>query len=74
MEAGDTFYIFSDGFADSFNGATGKKLTTKKFKELLLSNRQVPVEEQGATLEQFLEKWSSGAEQVDDILVIGIRM
>ncbi|HET6991746.1 MAG TPA: 7TM diverse intracellular signaling domain-containing protein, partial [Bacteroidia bacterium] len=36
LQHGDTFYIFSDGYADTFNGEQGKKLTTKKFKEILL--------------------------------------
>ncbi len=74
IQRGDSFYIFSDGFADSFNGSNGKKLTTKKFKELLLSMREMPIDQQGVTLESFLKNWTADTEQVDDILVIGIQV
>ena len=71
---GDVFYIFSDGYADTFSGAKNKKLTTKKFKELLLSIKDKSMPEQGAFLDSFLEQWREGIDQVDDVLVMGVRM
>ncbi len=73
LQAGDTFYISTDGYADTFS-RHDKKLTTKKFKELLLSIQQKSMQEQEAHLEEFIENWKGGAEQVDDILVIGVRI
>jgi serine phosphatase RsbU (regulator of sigma subunit) len=69
----DTFYISTDGFADQF-GNTGKKLMTKKFKDILLSIQSKKMSEQRLFLDQFIEEWKSGFEQTDDILVIGIRI
>ena len=37
LQKGDTFYIFSDGFADQFGGEKGKKLKSQNFKNMLLS-------------------------------------
>ncbi|HEX7413865.1 MAG TPA: SpoIIE family protein phosphatase, partial [Bacteroidia bacterium] len=74
LQAGDSFYIFSDGYADTFGGEAGKKLMTKKFKEILLNIQHKPMPEQEAHLESFIEDWKAGAEQVDDILVIGVRL
>lgn len=74
LQPGDTFYIFSDGFADTFGGATNKKLTTKKFRELLLKIQDYGMREQENYLNDFIEEWKAGTEQVDDILVIGVRM
>jgi serine phosphatase RsbU (regulator of sigma subunit) len=71
---GDTFYIFSDGYADTFNGQDGKKLTTKKFKQLLLKIQNMSMKEQENHLENFIEDWKAGTEQVDDILVMGVRV
>lgn len=74
LQAGDSFYIFSDGYADTFGGEAGKKLMTKKFKEILLNIQHKPMPEQEAHLESFIENWKAGTEQVDDILVIGVRL
>jgi serine phosphatase RsbU (regulator of sigma subunit) len=74
LKKGDTFYIFSDGYADTFGGEYGKKLMTKKFREILLAIQYKPMAEQKLFLNNFIESWKSGAEQVDDILVIGVRM
>jgi ligand-binding sensor domain-containing protein/serine phosphatase RsbU (regulator of sigma subunit) len=74
LKQGDTFYIFSDGYADIFNGQNNKKLTTKKFKQILLSIQGKTMQEQERYLEDFIETWKAGTEQIDDILVIGVRI
>lgn len=71
---GDAFYIFSDGYADTFSGNGGKKMTTRRFKEVLLSIQNKSMKEQEKHLDEFVEQWKAGIEQVDDILVIGIRV
>ncbi|MES2800643.1 MAG: SpoIIE family protein phosphatase [Bacteroidota bacterium] len=71
---GDTFYLCTDGFADTFNGETDKKMNTKRFKELLLSIQHLSMKEQEKYLTNFIQQWQGVAEQVDDILVIGIRL
>jgi serine phosphatase RsbU (regulator of sigma subunit) len=70
---GDTFYLFTDGYADQF-GHTGKKLMTKKFRELLISIQDRSISEQEKYLNDFIETWKQDVEQVDDILVIGVRV
>ena len=74
LQRGDTFYILTDGYADQFNGKTGKKIMTKKFKDILLSIQNISMAEQETHIDSFLENWKSGVEQVDDILVIGVRL
>ena len=74
LQQDDTFYIFSDGYADTFGGKEEKKLTTKKFKEILLSIQDKSMADQEAHLDSFIEDWKAGTEQVDDILVIGVRL
>lgn len=71
---GDTFYISTDGFADTFGGKEQKKVTTKRFKEILLSIQDKTMKEQEKHLDNFIEDWKSGTEQIDDILVIGVRL
>jgi serine phosphatase RsbU (regulator of sigma subunit) len=71
---GDTFYLFTDGFADQFGGPKGKKYMYKAFKELLLSIHNLPMDEQKDYLGNSLLKWRGDLEQVDDICVIGVRL
>ena len=65
-------YMFSDGYADQFGGQKSKKLTTKKFKELLKTLVNLPVNEQNIQLESFFNGWRGNVEQIDDVLVIGL--
>lgn len=74
LQQGDTFYIFTDGYADQFGGEKGKKFTTKKFKQTLLEIQNMSMQEQEKLLSDVMDAWSSNTEQVDDILVIGIRI
>ncbi len=70
---GDRIYIFSDGYADQF-GASGKKLKTSKFRELLIESRSLPMEDQQQYLDTFITNWRGAAEQTDDVLVIGVEV
>lgn len=74
LQQGDTFYICTDGYADQFSGQDGKKLMTRKFKEILGNIQSKSMQEQETYLDNFIENWKSGTEQVDDILVIGVRL
>ncbi|MFI5149776.1 MAG: SpoIIE family protein phosphatase [Bacteroidia bacterium] len=74
LEKGDCIYVFSDGYADQFGGAEGKKFMRKRFKELLLSMQQQDMDRQGRTLDEAILSWKGKADQVDDILVIGVRI
>ncbi|CAG0983652.1 MAG: SpoIIE family protein phosphatase [Bacteroidetes bacterium] len=70
----DMVYIFSDGYADQFGGAKGKKLMYKKFRQILIENAALNTYEQQAHLNNYIENWKDKLEQVDDILVIGLRI
>ena len=74
LQKGDAIYIFSDGYQDQFGGLKGKKFMIKRFKELLLTVHEKPMEEQKEIIGDTIDDWKGDGEQVDDILVIGIRM
>jgi serine phosphatase RsbU (regulator of sigma subunit) len=74
VNTGDTFYIFSDGFADQFGGPKGKKFKAANFKKLLLSIQHEPMHRQGELLEKAINDWRGSLEQIDDICVIGFRV
>ena len=74
IEKGDLIYIFSDGYADQFGGEKGKKFMYKQFRETLLSIKDLPINEQGEILNEKIENWRGNYEQIDDILIIGVRI
>ncbi len=74
LEKGDTIYLFSDGYSDQFGGEKGKKFKYKKYKQLLVDIHDKPMDEQKEILDKTIEEWKGNLEQVDDILVMGIRI
>jgi serine phosphatase RsbU (regulator of sigma subunit)/uncharacterized protein HemY len=74
LEKGDTFYIFSDGYADQFGGEKGGKFKTKAFKQLLADIQSKSMEEQHEILNKTIDEWRGDIEQIDDIIVLGIRV
>lgn len=74
LQKGDTLYTFSDGYADQFGGPRGKKFMTKRLKELLVSIYHHPMHKQKEIIEQAHLQWRGNLEQVDDILVMGMRV
>lgn len=73
VEPGDVIYIFSDGYADQFGGPNGKKFKYSQFKKLLTSITEKGMNEQREILNNRIEEWMGDEEQIDDILVVGIR-
>ena len=74
LEIGDTFYIFSDGFIDQKGGKDNKKFLSKNFKKLLLDIHDQPMPDQKGILDKTLTDWMGDNSQMDDVLVIGVRI
>jgi len=74
LKKGDTIYLFSDGYADQFGGVKKKKLMTGKFKDIIMNVQTLGLQDQKEYLDNFITGWMDGLEQVDDILVIGIKL
>lgn len=71
---GDVLYFFSDGFADQFGGPKGKKFMISNMQRLLFENIELPMATQKQHIKQAFDQWKGDTEQVDDVLVIGIRI
>jgi serine phosphatase RsbU (regulator of sigma subunit) len=74
FQKGDSLYLFTDGYADQFGGRKGKKFKYKQLEELLLAIEKQSAKEQQQILLQKFEEWRGNLEQVDDVLVIGIKI
>ncbi|MCD6019098.1 MAG: protein serine/threonine phosphatase [Bacteroidetes bacterium] len=74
LRPGDCVYTLTDGFPDQFGGLKGKKFLYKTLKELLLSINHMSMHEQQQAIQSAFTNWKGDLEQVDDVLVIGIRV
>jgi serine phosphatase RsbU (regulator of sigma subunit) len=70
----DMIYTFSDGYPDQFGGPHQKKFMVKNFKNVLAEIHTRPMEDQKEVLQNTLREWMAETDQVDDILVIGVRV
>jgi len=73
MEKDDRVYLFTDGFPDQFGGPDGKKFKYKPFKDLLLEIHNRSMDEQEKILQLVFKEWQGELDQIDDVLVIGLR-
>ena len=74
LKKGDMIYVYSDGYQDQFGGTKGKKYMVKKFKTFLTEISNLPIEEQRVKIQEEFYDWKAKHEQVDDILVIGVKI
>jgi len=74
LKKGDVLYAFTDGYVDQFGGPNGKRFMLKNLKKLLLEIYDKSMDEQKELLNASLDNWMSETSQLDDILVMGIRM
>lgn len=74
LGTGDTLYAFTDGYADQFGGTKGKKLKTSGMRVLLEQYAMLPLVLQEQELAGHFHRWRGSLEQVDDVLVCGIRI
>ncbi|MCF8225332.1 MAG: SpoIIE family protein phosphatase [Bacteroidales bacterium] len=72
--SGDIVYLFSDGFPDQFGGPKGKKYKYVHFREFLLKIHKEDMQRQRELLDKEIETWRSDMPQIDDIMVMGVRL
>lgn len=71
---GMRLYLLTDGYADQFGGAHGKKFKYKQLEKILLESSMADMDSQGKLLDITFGKWKGNLEQVDDVCVIGIEL
>ena len=74
MNEGDTFYLYTDGYCDQFGGDSDDKYLDSNFESLLVKIQDQSMSEQSKTIETEIETWRGKNPQIDDMLVIGIRI
>ena len=67
-------YVFSDGYVDQKGGPENVKFFYQPFRELLIKIYQQDMQEQKQILEKIIMEWKGDKGQIDDMLVIGVRV
>ena len=66
--------MFSDGYSDQFGGTKGRKFTRHRLRKLITENKNLPMNEQHDAISETFDRWSGDYSQLDDVLIIGIRI
>ncbi|MBN8695222.1 MAG: tetratricopeptide repeat protein [Bacteroidetes bacterium] len=74
LKKGDCVYLFSDGYADQFGGPRGKKFKYNQLKEMFLTLSSKDLDDQKKEIEKVFDSWKGELEQVDDVVIIGVRI
>ena len=74
LKSGDVVYTLTDGYCDQFGGPRAKKFTYRKLKEILLKISSDSAKDQNVFLTKTFENWKGTLEQVDDVLIIGVKI
>jgi serine phosphatase RsbU (regulator of sigma subunit) len=74
LNKGDTLFLLTDGFADQFGGPNGKKFKYKQLQHFLIAEQHLSMPALEMSLRDKLQEWKGNLEQVDDVLLIGIRV
>jgi len=74
LQKNDIIYTLTDGLPDQFGGPNGKKYKYKQLEALLLGSSMISMSEQRVAISDSFVKWKGALEQVDDVLIIGIKI
>lgn len=74
IKPGDAIYFMTDGFHDQFGGPTGKlRFTTDSVTKLIRNNVHLSIFQMGNLFRKTYDEWKGDANQLDDVLVFGIK-
>lgn len=73
LQEGDILYLFSDGYADQFGGPENKKFMYRRLRHILLTISKYPLADQKRILDETIVSWMQGHDQIDDIMILGIK-
>ncbi|PID92555.1 MAG: hypothetical protein CSA96_02680 [Bacteroidetes bacterium] len=74
LNKGDQIYLFSDGYVDQLGGPDRKTFRAGRFRKVLSSMQTDSMAEQKKMLERHFLEWKGTIEQIDDVLVMGLKV
>ncbi|HNW56946.1 MAG TPA: PAS domain S-box protein [Bacteroidales bacterium] len=74
IQPGDAVYFMTDGFTDQFGGPTGKqRFTSERVGQLIQENTHLSIFQMGNLFRKTYDDWKGDVNQLDDVLVIGLK-
>ena len=74
VKEGSTLYLYSDGYIDQFGSETNARFSTSRFEDMVLEMQNMDMAEQYMTVSRRMDAWKGTEQQIDDILVVGIKL
>ncbi|MBN1251390.1 MAG: SpoIIE family protein phosphatase [Bacteroidales bacterium] len=69
----DLIYMMSDGYSDQFGGKNHLKYKVSNLRILLSEVAKMPIKIQKDALSLNFDNWKGNCEQIDDVLIMGIK-
>ena len=73
LQKGDMLYLFSDGYADQFGGPENKKFMYRRLRHILLTISKYPLSDQERILDETIKSWMDDGDQIDDMMILGVK-
>ncbi len=74
LNVGDCIYMYSDGYSDQIGGERGEKIKNARILQMLRSIHNDEMDEQSLTMQELFTQWKGDNPQIDDVLLMGIRL
>ncbi|MCB0754082.1 MAG: SpoIIE family protein phosphatase [Flavobacteriales bacterium] len=73
-KAGDVICMFSDGITDQFSHDGKDKFGFRRLKEHMVKNHRSPLKDAHASFETVMDQWMGDHRQMDDKLLVSVRL
>jgi serine phosphatase RsbU (regulator of sigma subunit) len=74
LREGDIVYLFTDGYPDQFGGHGSKKMKISRLRMIIDEIKTLSMQEQEQRVRDYFFEWKGDNEQVDDVLVMGLKV
>lgn len=71
---GDTIYLYTDGYLDQFGSEKNERFSSQRFVKMIADMQSLDMSEQFMNASRQLDSWKGNEKQIDDILVVGLKL
>lgn len=74
VKEGTHIYLYTDGYIDQFGSENDERFSSTRFEDMILEMQSMDMAEQYMTVSRRIDAWKGTLPQIDDMLVVGIKL